>query len=275
MVNAHGQREPSRLVSRGERSFESKAPRRNGPRRSASPAGPGSSLSAARRGRAQAGDSVANHRSASVQVVRTRRAPAAASGRQVVGGQRPPSGTVRSPAPVAGAEPGLAGPAAGAGRGEFDVQPAVGGEQLAAAAQQPARVAADADVAVGEQQVPPAAVPGQRGEDVAAQRGRAAGAGQPDGRRADVDAERRVAEPVQGAGEPARSAADVERRPGAAVEQRGVAGQVVAAPGGGVDAVLGAAVVAHGQARRATRRRRGRRAASKTASGVAATWSAT
>ena len=260
MVNAAASAMPSWLVSRGERNRESKVPDRSGPRRSAAGgAGHGwcshvtprvtNALALAAPGVGcgiQARVSVANHRSASVHVDRTPQFCGGGDPGQVVGGHRRPPERCAGCA-VAVAQADLTCPGARAGCRHLDVQPAVGGEQVPAAAQQEARVAADADVAVGEQQVPPSAVPGQGGEHVAAQRGGAAGSGEPDGGGADVDAERGYAEPVQGAGEPPRSAADVQRRPGAAGEQRAVAGHRGVAPGGGVDAVVGAVLVAQGQ----------------------------
>ena len=67
------------------------------------------------------------------------------------------------------------------GRGELDDHAAARVEQLAQPAQQRDRVAADADVAVGEQRGAPAALARQRREDVAAQRRRPRAYGLADG----------------------------------------------------------------------------------------------
>src|SRR6185369_6218298 len=109
------------------------------------------------------------------------------------------------------------------------------------------RVAADADVAVRQQQVLPATGAGHRVEDVALQRDGTAAAGQADRGGADVDAEGGPAGADQGAGEPTRTAADVEGGAGAPVEERRVAGDRVPAPGGRVEPVLAAPGVACGE----------------------------
>ena len=85
-------------------------------------------------------------------------------------------------------------------------------------AQQAFRISTDAEVAVGEQDVVPAAGPGQAVEHGAGQDQRSPGAGDLDGGRGDVDAERGQTSQAQGDREPARSAADVKGRAGAAGE---------------------------------------------------------
>ena len=88
-------------------------------------------------------------------------------------------------------------------------------------AQEDDRVAADADVAVGQQRGLPATLPRHGVEDVASQRRRPAAAGLPDRLVHDVDAEHHVPALGQRGGEAPGAAADVERRPVALVEQPG------------------------------------------------------
>src|SRR5262245_21511887 len=106
-------------------------------------------------------------------------------------------------------------PAAGAGWVEFDEDVPAGREQPGALAQQPQRVTADADVPVDQQHVSPGGLVGD-GEYVRAAGGYAAGVGQGDSLRADVNAQRGPALAGEGGGQAAGSAADVEGGAGAA-----------------------------------------------------------
>ena len=117
------------------------------------------------------------------------------------------NGALRTPAHASSAHSVVGGTPGG---GELDHDPTLGDEQLAGPVQQGDRVAADADVAVGEQGGLPAPLARQPVEDVAAQRGHAArhGSGRPASRRRRCRARRGPA--GQRRGQPARAAADVE-----------------------------------------------------------------
>ena len=135
--------------------------------------------------------------------------------------------------PAAGAalpdQPGGRDLQALAGRCDVDEHGAAGQQQVAAAPEQADGVAADADVPVDEQDVLPAP-PAAEGEDVAVERGGAARARHGHGRRRDVHAQGRDPARRQRRRHPPGSAADVERRPGAAGQQPQVAGPGVRGP---------------------------------------------
>ncbi len=121
-------------------------------------------------------------------------------------------------------------------RVELDDHPAAGGEQGGAAPQQPHRVAADADVAVGQQH--------GRSSGCRRARGRAPTPRSTSAPRARASATatgatstpvQRTPAPEQGAGQPAGAAADVEGGAVAAGEQVGVAGGLHGRPAGDVE----------------------------------------
>ena len=103
------------------------------------------------------------------------------------------------------------------GRVEFGHTASAAAQQLACAPQDPPRVTAEADVAVGQQHRLPPAGPRQRIEHVAAKRRGAAAARQRDGGRGLVDPERRHAALDQVGHQTPRAATQVDRR---AVAQR-------------------------------------------------------
>ena len=113
---------------------------------------------------------------------------------------------------------------------QLDEHPAGGTDELAAAGQQGRRVAADADVAVGEQDGVPAALAGHRVEDRAAERGRTGRAGQPHRDPRGVDADRLAALAGELDDQPAGAAAQRRARHPGAGEQVPVDGVGGAAP---------------------------------------------
>ena len=117
----------------------------------------------------------------------------------------------------------------------FDQDLAVRREQLGAAAQQPGGQPADADVAVREQHRSPAALPGQRVEYRAAQRGRP-GLAHPGHRGpGDVNAERGNSPLGQRHRQPPGAAAHVKHRTAAAPQQFLVGGVGRPAPPGDLE----------------------------------------
>ena len=239
---------PSRLVRAGERSRERERPRRNGPRRSAS-GGAGSRRSSRRSAAPNARRAVvfslvswANHRSRlRPHVAHPQAAPAASAG-HVVGRRRAPTGTDRctgrrsaaSPDPTSSRLPARA--------------PRPGPRRRAAAGRRQRRssavgIAADADVAVGQQDRPPPALRGSGAKTIPPQRGapRAGGPAGPPRPRRRCRARRAGRAPVyQRGGQPARPAADVEGGPAAAAQQRPSPARSSLDPGAGVDRDRGA-----------------------------------
>src|SRR5918996_407994 len=105
-----------------------------------------------------------------------------------------------------------------------------GAEQLGTAPEHPNRLAADADVSVGEQDVRPSALARPAVEQGTADRHGAPGASPDDRRGHDVDAERGHAPDAERHRQAARTAAEVESRARAPVEQAGVAWQALGVP---------------------------------------------
>ncbi|GGJ80466.1 hypothetical protein GCM10011583_09960 [Streptomyces camponoticapitis] len=129
------------------------------------------------------------------------------------GGAEPGPREVRAPGPLSWAA-SVVHPYVDAlvdvhGRGLGDDQPAVR-QQSGRAAEQTGRVAADADVAVDEQDGAPTPLAGKGIEDGAAQGGTAVAQRTFDGRRADVDAERPLTAGRERGDETAGAAADVQ-----------------------------------------------------------------
>ncbi len=277
-AEGHAEREPEQAGQPGRAQLRVEAPRRTGPGAAppAAPAAVAGARSTSRprpgSGRRHLGVSVANHRPASVHVSRTRRAPAAASAaRSSAASTAQRNGALGWPSPSR--QPHLAGPAAGCRAGQLDdaIRPS-GASSSRQRRSSRHGIAADADVAVGEQQVPPPAVPGQRREHVPAQRGGAAGPGQPDGGGADVDAERGMPEPVRGrwsAGPDRSRRRGSARRSGRAARGRRAARRRHQAPGSiaviGAGGVRGSVSVGPGAPAAARER-----AASNTASAASA-----
>jgi hypothetical protein len=117
-------------------------------------------------------------------------------------------------------EPDPFAPQLGARRLHLDERLAERGEQLGGAAQQRGRIAADADVPVGEQDGHPSAGPRHPAEHVAQQRERAGRLGHAHGMRGDVDAKRGDAALGQGHGEPPRPGSHIECRADAPRDKR-------------------------------------------------------
>ncbi|WP_407342780.1 hypothetical protein [Pengzhenrongella phosphoraccumulans] len=115
-------------------------------------------------------------------------------------------------------------PAARPRRGEVDDDHTADGDQAASAAQQQDGVAADADVAVGEQRAPPAALAGQWAEQVAPDRRDSPGAGLGDRLGHEVDPEDGLPSGGQVLGHAAGPAAQVDRRTDAVGQDGAVAG---------------------------------------------------
>ena len=159
--------------------------------------------------------------------------------RRTVHGNSPAPAVRRSRADVPGDD-------AGAPRCDVDDDAAVRRDQLASALEQGHRVAADPDVAVGEQGGLPPALARHRVEDAAAQGRDAAGAGLPDRLRHDVDAEHCVAGQGEGLGHPAGAAADVDRRTLAVREQGEVGRAGAGEPGMRRERLRGQVALPHG-----------------------------
>ena len=134
--------------------------------------------------------------------------------------------------------------AGGAGGRRFHLghDGAVRGQEVAAAAQEADGVAADADVPVGQQDRAPPAGAGEGIEDRALQHRRPLVAGQGDGGRGRVDAERHRSPPGEAEHEPARAAADVEHGRGHSGQERLLAGGRFGVPPAGIEGQGGAVV---------------------------------
>ena len=104
----------------------------------------------------------------------------------------------------------------------LDEKGPAGAQQPSGTLQQPLRVAADANVAVGQEHVLPDALAGQRTEQVAAQHRRAASPALSLGDRRYVDAQGRDTAGGERSHQPTGPTSEVDRRAGAAIEQPAV-----------------------------------------------------
>ncbi len=93
-------------------------------------------------------------------------------------------------------------------------------DQVGDAAQESYGIAADAEIAIGEERAVPAALAGHGGEDIAADRDCSPAARLPNRLDRHVDAHRGNAPGHQRRGQPARAAADVEGRAAAGIDEQ-------------------------------------------------------
>lgn len=144
----------------------------------------------------------------------------------------------RKPGPDSrpGLQPHLPGHRTATGTAEFDDRQAIRREQFRGAREDPLRIAADPDVAIGQQCVRPATRSRQRPEQIPAQRGRTTKPGDSHRRWRDIYAERKHPTLQQGRDQSSGTATEVQRRPVAAASQRPIrptitAGQPEPPPG--------------------------------------------
>jgi hypothetical protein len=122
-------------------------------------------------------------------------------------------------------------PNSGGGTFKVDDHQAARCEQAGRTAQHPRRIAANADIPVGEQHLVPATLGGQRREEIRSNRCSATLARQLDGSERIVDTERRVTAAVQSGGESARAAAQIQGGPSAALSKYMLVGQPIIGTG--------------------------------------------